>query len=242
MHSAANSNVGALSLVCRVTLTAAADSKISAIILPLSSTVWVPGKQGQITYRISGSPSDLSFEIDLMSGDPDNAQLVYVFEKAAVPTSSGVNTVTVDVPKSIPNGKYGIRLGIPDGSEWKYSQIFAVDANGSAPQIKDANKDTSSTASASTSHSATKANKTEDRSTDDADRLTKTNTSTPEKARTSNHANAKPTTDHSVSQEVSGGTPLRRPSAIWTICGTAAGLLYLAASALSAVATGSQGY
>ncbi|KAJ2002039.1 hypothetical protein H4R26_003817 [Coemansia thaxteri] len=42
------------------------------------------------------------------------------------PTASGVNTVTVQVPNTISEGKYGVRLGLPNGSTWKYSQLFDV--------------------------------------------------------------------------------------------------------------------
>ncbi|KAJ2382084.1 hypothetical protein H4S02_005912, partial [Coemansia sp. RSA 2611] len=87
---------------------------------------------GTISYRISGEPDDTSYEIDLMSGDPDNAQLVHVFEQTAKPTVSGVNSVAVDVPAAIPEGKYGIRLGLPDGTEWKYSQIFTIGDSGAS--------------------------------------------------------------------------------------------------------------
>ncbi|KAJ2743992.1 hypothetical protein GGI20_003319 [Coemansia sp. BCRC 34301] len=106
--------------------TAYADADIAAIILPLASTVWAPGKSATISYRISGSPDNKSYEIDLMAGEPDNAQLVHVFDKMAVPTTSGVNSVTVQVPATLPESKYGVRLGLPSGSAWKYSQIFTI--------------------------------------------------------------------------------------------------------------------
>ncbi|KAJ2794165.1 hypothetical protein H4R20_006313 [Coemansia guatemalensis] len=109
-----------------------ASAEISAILTPLASTVWVPGKQATITYRISGEPDGESYEIDLMSGDPDNAQLVHVFEQTAEPTVAGINSVTVDVPSTIPEGTYGIRLGLPEDSNWKYSQLFTISHNANA--------------------------------------------------------------------------------------------------------------
>ncbi|KAJ2859192.1 hypothetical protein GGH94_006237 [Coemansia aciculifera] len=109
---------------------AATAADIAAIILPLASTVWAPGKSATISYRISGNPDNTSYEIDLMTGEPNNAQLVHIFDKMAVPTASGVNSVTVQVPATLPEGKYGIRLGLPNGSAWKYSQLFAVSKTG----------------------------------------------------------------------------------------------------------------
>ncbi|KAJ1647882.1 hypothetical protein LPJ64_000767 [Coemansia asiatica] len=110
------------------------SSEITAIILPLSSTVWVPGKQSKVTYRVLGKPNGQAFEIDLVTGDPDNAQLVYIFKNSAVPESEGINSVTVDVPDSVSEGKYGIRIGSVDGNYWKYSQIFSISS--SAPTSK----------------------------------------------------------------------------------------------------------
>ncbi|KAJ1899217.1 hypothetical protein GGI16_005029 [Coemansia sp. S142-1] len=151
-------------------VTGAAD--IAAIILPLSSTVWAPGKSATISYRITGSPDNTSYEIDLMTGEPNNAQLVHIFDKMAVPTASGVNSVTVQVPATLPEGKYGIRLGPPNGSAWKYSQLFAVskigqssdqavkhvtpNANPSASKVKDdeESKSPSSSLSRTTTDSA----------------------------------------------------------------------------------------
>ncbi|PIA16651.1 hypothetical protein COEREDRAFT_42143 [Coemansia reversa NRRL 1564] len=106
-------------------------AEISAILSPLASTVWVPGEQGTISYRISGEPDGESYEIDLMSGDPNNAQLVHVFEQTAEPTIAGINSVTVDIPSTIPEGTYGVRLGLPDDKEWKYSQLFSISHDGS---------------------------------------------------------------------------------------------------------------
>ncbi|KAJ2615229.1 hypothetical protein GGF44_005961 [Coemansia sp. RSA 1694] len=128
----------ALVLLNSIAIVAAA-ADIAAIILPLASTVWTPGKTATITYRISGSPDSTSYEIDLMTGEPDNAQLVHVFDKMAVPTASGVNSVTVQVPATLPEGKYGLRLGPPNGSVWKYSQLFAISntaqSSGHVPNI-----------------------------------------------------------------------------------------------------------
>ncbi|KAJ2083438.1 hypothetical protein H4R24_000818 [Coemansia sp. RSA 988] len=109
-----------------------ASAEISAVLSPLASAVWVPGKQETITYRISGEPDGESYEIDLMSGNPNNAQLVHVFEQTAVPTVAGVNSVTVDVPSTIPEGTYGVRLGLPDDNDWKYSQLFTISHDGNA--------------------------------------------------------------------------------------------------------------
>ncbi|KAJ2910767.1 hypothetical protein GGI21_000533 [Coemansia aciculifera] len=116
----------ALLLLTNTVIVAATAASIAAIILPLSSTVWAPGKSATITYRISGSPDNTSYEINLMTGEADNAQLVHVFDKLAVPTISGVNSVTVQVPATLPEGKYGVRLGDPNGSTWRYSQLFTV--------------------------------------------------------------------------------------------------------------------
>ncbi|KAJ2058046.1 hypothetical protein GGI17_005278 [Coemansia sp. S146] len=132
----------------------AAAADIAAIILPLASTVWAPGKSATISYRISGSPDNTSYEIDLMTGEPNNAQLVHVFDKMAVPTASGVNSVTVQVPATLPEGRYGIRLGLPNGSAWKYSQLFAVSKTGqSSDQVV---KHSTPSASARPSSSASK--------------------------------------------------------------------------------------
>ncbi|KAJ1943301.1 hypothetical protein GGF37_002709 [Kickxella alabastrina] len=151
-------------------VTAAAKSDIAAIILPLSSTVWVPGEQGQITYRLAGSPGGQSFEIDLMSGDADNAQLVHVFETPATPKSSGINSVTVDVPKSIPEGKYGLRLGLADGTVWKYSQIFTVSKNGPVPsKATTKDNDNDKPEKSSSGASASKSSDDEDSSETDSD-------------------------------------------------------------------------
>ncbi|KAJ1988139.1 hypothetical protein GGI25_005704 [Coemansia spiralis] len=105
------------------------SAEISSVILPLASTVWVSGSSAAITYRVSDSVGDDPYEIDLMSGDPNNAQLVYVFEQTAKPTALGVNSVTVKVPTTLPEGKYGIRIGPAVGSSWKYSQIFTISNN-----------------------------------------------------------------------------------------------------------------
>ncbi|KAJ1863137.1 hypothetical protein H4R99_004937 [Coemansia sp. RSA 1722] len=103
-----------------------ADSEIAAIVLPLSSTIWVVGGQGRISYRVIGHPNGQTYEIDLMNGDPDNAQLVYVLTDSAVPSSEGINTVTIDIPDSISVGRYGVRVGLVNGDKWKYSQIFYI--------------------------------------------------------------------------------------------------------------------
>ncbi|KAJ2158638.1 hypothetical protein GGF46_003638 [Coemansia sp. RSA 552] len=98
--------------------------------LPVASTVWTPGEQGTITYRFAGTLSDgENYEIDLMTGDPENAQLVHVFDETTTPRGSGTNSVTVKVPDNIPDGTYGIRLGLPDQADWLYSQLFAIGAN-----------------------------------------------------------------------------------------------------------------
>ncbi|KAJ1862626.1 hypothetical protein H4R99_002873 [Coemansia sp. RSA 1722] len=103
-----------------------ADPEIAAIVLPLSSTIWVVGGQGRISYRVIGHPNGQTYEIDLMNGDPDNAQLVYVLTDSAVPSSEGINTVTIDIPDSISVGRYGVRVGLVNGDQWKYSQIFYI--------------------------------------------------------------------------------------------------------------------
>ncbi|KAJ2372106.1 hypothetical protein IW150_004280, partial [Coemansia sp. RSA 2607] len=119
---------------------------IAAINLPLSTTVWVSGKTGTIAYRISGSPGGQAYEIDLVTGDPQNAQLVYVFDKQAVSNTTGINTVVVNIPSSIPNGRYGLRLGLPDENVWKYSQIFSIDSRGqSVSDTSDSNARTDTT-------------------------------------------------------------------------------------------------
>ncbi|KAJ2614623.1 hypothetical protein H4S08_001624 [Coemansia sp. RSA 1365] len=119
----------AMSSICILPI---ALAEISAILSPLASTVWVPGEQGTISYRISGEPDGESYEIDLISGDPNNAQLVHVFEESAEPTITGINSVTVDIPSTIPEGTYGVRLGLPGDSEWKYSQLFTISHDVSA--------------------------------------------------------------------------------------------------------------
>ncbi|KAJ2697580.1 hypothetical protein FB645_005873 [Coemansia sp. IMI 203386] len=103
-----------------------ADPEIAAIVLPLSSTIWVVGGQGRISYRVIGHPNGQTYEIDLMNGDPDNAQLVYVLTDSTVPSSEGINTVMVEIPDSISVGRYGVRVGLVNGDQWKYSQIFYI--------------------------------------------------------------------------------------------------------------------
>ncbi|KAJ2352996.1 hypothetical protein GGF43_003602 [Coemansia sp. RSA 2618] len=134
-------------------------AEITSITSPLASAVWVPGKQGTVSYRISGEPDDVSYEIDLMSGDPDNAQLVHVFDQMAKPETSGVNSVMVDVPSNIPDGTYGIRLGLPDGDDWKYSQMFTISRN----------PDAGSSANTQTSAPHNKAQQTHARTTSTSD-------------------------------------------------------------------------
>ncbi|KAJ2682794.1 hypothetical protein GGH99_004594 [Coemansia sp. RSA 1285] len=108
-------------------------AELSSIILPLESTVWSPGAQTTITYRITGSIGSDSYEIDLTTGSPNNAQLVYVFENEAKPTVVGVNSVSVAVPDSIPAGEYAVRMGVPTGpSSWVYSQMFTISSTTSA--------------------------------------------------------------------------------------------------------------
>ncbi|KAJ2549199.1 hypothetical protein EV175_004536 [Coemansia sp. RSA 1933] len=103
-------------------------AELASIISPLESTVWNLGSQATITYRVTGSVGGEAYEIDLMAGNPDNAQLVYVFESEAKPTVVGVNSATVNVPSSVTSGKYSVRMGVSTDSvpSWKYSQTFTI--------------------------------------------------------------------------------------------------------------------
>lgn len=159
---------------------------ISAIILPLASSVWTQGKSATVSYRFAGELNNNhppQYEIDLMTGDPDNAQLVYVFTTPAAPTTNGVNAVTVKVPTSVSNGKYAIRVGKPDA--WKYSQTFTIDSSGkgssdNSPVALDTNdKGKHSSSSSSSNHGGSSSSPDSSEShTGSASNSSKSNTAT----------------------------------------------------------------
>ncbi|KAJ1941556.1 hypothetical protein FBU59_003466 [Linderina macrospora] len=105
----------------------AADPEIS-IVMSLSSTVWVPGQQGAVSFRYTGQRQ--SYEIDLIAGEADSVQLMHVFGTQAEPMESGFYSVMVDMPSDIPDGSYAVRVGMPDGGYWAYSQAFSISASG----------------------------------------------------------------------------------------------------------------
>ncbi|KAJ1958374.1 hypothetical protein EC988_000337 [Linderina pennispora] len=96
--------------------------------MPISSTVWVPGEQGTVGFRHTGTHQ--SYEIDLVEGEVNNAQVVHVFDSMAEPVENGLYSVKVDVPSDIPDGAYTVRVGMPNGSFWACLQMFAISARG----------------------------------------------------------------------------------------------------------------
>ncbi|KAJ1919607.1 hypothetical protein H4219_001855 [Mycoemilia scoparia] len=100
------------------------------VITPMRGTKWVPGEEVQVAFRYVGAIGEMTpgYEIDLVTGDPNNTEIVAILNESYKPSSAGISRLNITVPKDVELGdEYIVRVGDPTtDTEWVYSQKFSI--------------------------------------------------------------------------------------------------------------------
>ncbi|KAJ1675241.1 hypothetical protein EV182_001648 [Spiromyces aspiralis] len=186
---------------CLVSQSAVAE--IQRVINPLNGTKWHVGSREYITFRYTGPTGNdaPALEIDLITGDPDNAELVAILDSEFRPNQTGVNRVYVNVPSDVtPADGYSVRVGNPLSEyDWNYSQQFSI--------VQGSSKGSSSNSSSSDDDNDDNSGKNRNSGKD--------NDSTADDDNSGNNSNKKDKADLSVEDNHSGATATTHGAGGW---------------------------
>ncbi|KAL0094956.1 hypothetical protein F4703DRAFT_1821501 [Phycomyces blakesleeanus] len=111
-------------------LAAVAHAKVR-IISPDADTVWKAGESATIKWKSDGKDSSLTCDIQLLNGDPKDADIIGTLTKDGAPKCSE-NSFTVDSLDDYPSGTVFMRIGQNSKHKWSYSEDFKFKGDGSA--------------------------------------------------------------------------------------------------------------
>ncbi|KAI9254878.1 hypothetical protein BY458DRAFT_520567 [Sporodiniella umbellata] len=105
------------------------------VITPWSTSVWTAGGNGNITWTATAPENALNCDIQLMSGDPKNQNIVAQITSPTTPIPCSAGKYDIHPINDFASGPYSIRIGQASTGTWAYSGSFTLNGTGAAKPI-----------------------------------------------------------------------------------------------------------
>ncbi|KAI9026557.1 hypothetical protein CLU79DRAFT_844256 [Phycomyces nitens] len=201
-------------------LAAVAHAKVR-IISPDADTVWNAGESATIKWKSDSKDSKLKCDIQLLNGDPADADIIGSLTKDSPPKCSK-NSFTIESLDDYPAGTVFLRIGQESKHKWSYSEDFKFQGDGSSGNNSSSGSNNdSASGSASGSGSGSDAASSSDASSATTDpteaaptEATPTEASPAEATPTDSWLNTSPAASPTTAPETGSGSGSDDPSSI----------------------------